>query len=280
MPTRSPGALVVSVLLLVGAGLASILPAAAATHEPAVALVEQDASPGDIGVVHPTSGERQQVTEGPDFDYQPAWSPEGRSLAFARLVENRDSGIYVADVAGGDERRISPEGLGLNVNYPSWSPTGTHVAFTDREDVWVADLAAGTARRAGAAPDGGFDFSWSPDGSQLAYVGVTELDAESGTSDLFVLGVAPPAPARQLTTDGNAESPAWSAAGPAVAASSGVLLLTPDTLAADVTCGWLVQHAGALDDVRLLGGADKVTADVAQQVERVATGEPCPAASG
>src|SRR5216683_1141422 len=80
-------------------------------------------------------GEPHQVTEG-DFDHaDPAWSPDGRALAFASARhDERDhddaSDIWIVDKEGGAPRRLTrtqgPAGQ------PAFSPAGDAVAFLGR----------------------------------------------------------------------------------------------------------------------------------------------------
>ena len=55
-------------------------------------------------------------------DQSPAWSPDGRRIAFA---SNGD--IYVMDADGGNQRRLTTGGV--NDGVPSWSPDGCRIAF-------------------------------------------------------------------------------------------------------------------------------------------------------
>lgn len=68
----------------------------------------------------------------------PAFSPDGRSLAFSG-----PGGIWVYDFAEGEAHPIVDEGAGT----PAWSPDGAQIAFTRGVDVYVAD-AKGSAEHA------------------------------------------------------------------------------------------------------------------------------------
>jgi TolB protein len=63
---------------------------------------------------------------------EPAWSPDGTSLAYASLGPNVD--VYVADADGRHPRRLT-HGLGVD-GTPTWSPDGRRIAYTSQR--WCA----------------------------------------------------------------------------------------------------------------------------------------------
>ncbi len=74
---------------------------------------------------------------------------------------------------------------------PSLSPDGSRLAYSHSGDIWVADLATGSATRLTAHP--GYDTSpiWSPDGSKIAFAG-----NRHGNFDAFVVASAGGEPQR------------------------------------------------------------------------------------
>jgi Tol biopolymer transport system component len=74
------------------------------------------------------------VTGGTFSDDAPAWSPNGRFVAFVRVEQFDDpestdtAEIYVIGAAGSGERRLTHGGY---ANSPTWSPYSTLVAFAD-----------------------------------------------------------------------------------------------------------------------------------------------------
>jgi TolB protein len=85
-------------------------------------LAIQIASGGPIYVVNADGQGLRQVTYGLD----PAWSPDGKRLAVARL-EGEQRGVYVVNVdAGGEELLYGWSQL----RWPAWSPDGGTLVFS------------------------------------------------------------------------------------------------------------------------------------------------------
>jgi Tfp pilus assembly protein PilF len=101
-------------------------------------------------------------------DTAPAWSPDGSQVAF---ISARDGNweIYVADIATGQERRLSDSNA-TDVA-PIWSPDGRQIAFlSNRQGAWaiyILDLRSGQAQKLIATGDAYPDplnerLSWLP----------------------------------------------------------------------------------------------------------------------
>jgi dipeptidyl aminopeptidase/acylaminoacyl peptidase len=74
-----------------------------------------------------------QLTDGPWDDVQPAWSPDGREIAFVSdRSDERDrhfegGALHVVDVARGNVRRLTVESG--RARSPAWSPDGAWIAY-------------------------------------------------------------------------------------------------------------------------------------------------------
>ena len=72
--------------------------------------------------IHPAGDGIQQITTGTYSSIAPAFSPDGKRIAFARL----GVGILVVNVDGTGLRRLTTNGRD---SFPAWSPDGKHIAF-------------------------------------------------------------------------------------------------------------------------------------------------------
>jgi TolB protein len=137
----------------------------------------------------------------------PAWSPDGKRLAFVQGDRRGNADIMVLDLATGRARRLT-DSTGINTE-PSWNPNGTQLAFTsDREggpQVFLMQDDGSNLRK--LTTEGLYNASpaWSPNGAMVAYVSRFE-----GKFDLFIYKLGE-GKAYQITTGvSTSESPAWS----------------------------------------------------------------------
>lgn len=161
------------------------------------------------------SGERRLTDDPSAFDSQPAWSPDGSRIVFAKGGEIAErSGLFVMEADGSGVTLLVEDETGADS--PAWSPDGTSIAFdsgrgheetgTGSRDIFIVDAGGhGSPVRVTMDPAMEVQPAWSPDSSQIAFARY-----EGDTTDLYVLDVAGGA-TRQLT-DGDAADfrPAWS----------------------------------------------------------------------
>ena len=106
---------------------------------------------------------------GPASD--PAWSPDGRKIAFVRL--NARHGVYVVKADGSGLRNLTPKPVGAYAD-PAWSPDGRKIAFVSERDgnseVYVMNANGSGQRDLTRNPAYDADPAWSPDGRKIAFV--------------------------------------------------------------------------------------------------------------
>jgi Tol biopolymer transport system component/serine/threonine protein kinase len=138
-------------------------------------LSELDGDAQGIYSVDVEKGEKRRLTSPPAHgDYSLAVSPDGETLAFARLAQaGLASSIYVAPIRGGEPRRLA---LPLGSVTVTWMPDGKEIVYAAGQaagftpSLWKIGVAGGEPRRLPILGDGGVMPVVSPSGRRLVYV--------------------------------------------------------------------------------------------------------------
>ena len=97
---------------------------------------------------------------------QAEWSPDGTRIAF-----RRDGAVFVRELAGGAEQRLTPADW-LRCSGPAWSPDGGRIAFAGLRDganaLYVVEAGGGPPSLV-YDKQGACEPHWSPDGQLIAY---------------------------------------------------------------------------------------------------------------
>jgi Tol biopolymer transport system component len=128
----------------------------------------------------------------PLVDFEPAYSPDGRRIAFQSFDRGGILGaIYQMDADGSNIRRLTPPAPGaVSAN---WSPDGEKVAFSthccnpQNNEIWAINADGRRLAQVTDANGGTMDDlypSWSPQGDAIAF---ERFDPSSGTSAIFVM---------------------------------------------------------------------------------------------
>jgi len=112
----------------------------------------------------------QSIVGSPEPLLSPAWSPDGRRLAYVSF-EQGNSAIYVQDVASGARELIS-SGTGIN-GAPAFSPDGSKMALTlsrtGNPEIHVRDMATGRTQQITQHWSIDTEPVWSPDGRYIYF---------------------------------------------------------------------------------------------------------------
>ncbi|MGH8312164.1 MAG: S41 family peptidase [Gammaproteobacteria bacterium] len=126
---------------------------------------------GDIWSLPRAHGPSRDLTDSSNAEEEyPAWSPDGKWIAYATDVNGEDQiAVRPADNSGAQQMLTD-----FKTGYfyaPNWSPGSDRLAFSDNEHrLWILDV---KSRKLTEVAQDKFsemhDFSWSPDGRWLAY---------------------------------------------------------------------------------------------------------------
>ncbi|MCO6476841.1 MAG: PD40 domain-containing protein [Phaeodactylibacter sp.] len=114
-----------------------------------VAYSKNTGASWDLFLKNLPGGEKRKLTDTPQRESAPDWSPDGRMIVFTSEVDKEATSIFSMDAQGKNVRRLTYNGK-YNCLNPVFSPDGSRVAFYmekgDKKDqVYVLELLTGFA---------------------------------------------------------------------------------------------------------------------------------------
>jgi serine/threonine-protein kinase len=170
----------------------------------------------------------------------PAWSPDGRWIAYTGGSQDRVHKIFRKKVEGAADELVAWNGTDLNVAC-DWTRDGREILATDLRGemgLYRVPIDGGPERRIAAAPGGQYGGALAPNGRYMAYTSI-----ETGTDEIFVATFPDAHDKWQVSTDGG-QVPVWSRDGRSVLYSRDGAIWSVDV---DTSNGF---HAGTPRELR------------------------------
>jgi Tol biopolymer transport system component len=159
------------------------------------------------------SKEAVQLTDGPGYDYQPDWSPDGKSVVYVSYQKDAME-LWLLDLGSGKSAQLTSAGA-VNVE-PHWSPDGKKIVWVStqynrRFHIFMAEIVDGTlgnvARLTGETKSSlpryyysAFDMEinpvWTRDGREILFV--SNKGHIHGTGGFWKMRAEPGAEAREI----------------------------------------------------------------------------------
>jgi len=216
---------------------------------------EDNAFERNLWIADVASGELHALTTAKKSSTNAEWSPDGKWIAFLSDRPGQLAGtpegkkqVYVISAEGGEAQQLTK--VENDVNDFHWAPDSKHIAFSmsdaetkamkDRKDkygeysivhgdyqmthLWTIEFSSGAAASEGPKrlTEGDKfsvgDFSWSPDGTRIAFSAQKDPDLiSSDTADIYVVSLSEKAVKKIVSTPGPDRNPKWSPDGKRIA---------------------------------------------------------------
>ena len=174
--------------------------------------------PGVLYTANPDGSQAVRLTHEGRGGYLPAWSPDGRQIAFlSQALSNGNFGeVAVINADGSGEKRLTDNG-GWNYGV-SWSPDGQRLVFGSRQSgTWQLYTAAADGQEQALLETGGGGNApaWSPDGRRIAFT-----SDRTGQDHIYVVVVSDSHVQRLTSGESHNDNASWSPDGKQIAFTS------------------------------------------------------------
>ncbi len=150
----------------------------------------------DLWVMNADGTQQTNISNTESWDHEAAWSPDGEQIVFASDRSDIMQ-LWIMNVDGSELVNLTPENA--HFGQPAWSPDGTRIVYSrcvlpspcnyeeapgteDNWDIWVMNADGSEAIQLTDNPNSDVAPTWSPEGTQIAFVSYRE-----GNADIFVM---------------------------------------------------------------------------------------------
>jgi TolB protein len=159
----------------------------------------------------------QQITRNHSISLFPAWSSNGRYLAYTSYKGGKPD-LFIKNLAEMQEISVAQKGINIT---PAWAPGKYELAatlsFSGDQEIYLLTGSGKIIKRLTSMRGSDVSPTWSPDGKKMAFV-----SNRSGNPQIFIKDLVS-GKARRLTYEGNYNTqPNWSPRGDKIAYASSV----------------------------------------------------------
>ena len=155
----------------------------------------------------------RRITLGNELNASPAWSPDGRALAYTswrKVVSGGAPDVFISRIFQGVLEYPTKGGIDTNMQ-ATFSPDGTRITFVSNRDgnleVYVANVDGSGLRRLTNHPAAEAAPTWSPTGDQIAFT-----SDRGGTPQIYVMSSSDGSGLRKISSEAHADRATWAPA--------------------------------------------------------------------
>ena len=139
--------------------------------------IDSENDQSEIAVMNADGGVMVQLTKNPFDDWYPAWSPDGKQIAFcSRTTKGADAQIFVMNADGSEVTQLTNTGENC---IPAWSPNGAQIVYVSRgKGIYVMNADGSAQTQLTHKSSMLVHPKWSPDGTKIIFESFEQNNTE------------------------------------------------------------------------------------------------------